>query len=67
MLLLFPDCPNERFALVLFFNRKPMHIAVLGKGEKINKSWQILWIKTVYWLQFEKVLFVTYATTFVNT
>ena len=72
VLLLFPDCPNEKYREILFVRETNDHIAV-WEGAKLTKkaAFEISGIKTVYWLQdLEKILFElsTYCDTFyINT
>ncbi len=72
VLLLFPDCPNEKHREILFVRETNDHIAV-WEGAKLTKkaAFEISGIKTVYWLQdLEKILFElsTYCDTFyINT
>ena len=72
VLLLFPDCPNEKHREILFVRETNDHIAV-WEGAKLTKkaAFETSGIKTVYWLQdLEKILFElsTYCDTFyINT
>ena len=59
VLVLFPDCPNEKHREVLFLKETNEHIAV-WEGEKLTKdaALKTSGIKTVYWLQdLEKIMF----------
>ena len=59
VLVLFPDCPNEKHRELLFLKETNEHIAV-WEGEKLtkNKAFETSGIKTVYWLKdLEKVMF----------
>ena len=72
VLLLFPDCPNEKYREILFLRETNDHIAV-WEGAKLTKkaAFETSGIKSVYWLQdLEKILFElsTYCDTFyINT
>ena len=72
ILLLFPDCPNEKYREILFVRETNDHIAV-WEGAKLTKkaAFETSGIKSVYWLQdLEKILFElsTYCDTFyINT
>jgi Xaa-Pro aminopeptidase len=72
VLLLFPDCPNEKHREILFLRETNDHIAV-WEGAKLTKkaAFETSRIKSVYWLQdLEKILFElsTYCDTFyINT
>ena len=72
VLLLFPDCPNEKYREILFVRETNDHIAV-WEGAKLTKeaAFETSGIKTVFWLQdLEKILFElsTYCDTFyINT
>ena len=72
ILILFPDCPKEKFREILFLRETNAHIAV-WEGEKLTKEKALAYtgIKTVFWLQdLEKVFaeLMTYANTvYVNT
>ena len=72
VLLLFPDCPNEKHREILFLRETNDHIAV-WEGAKLTKkaAFETSGIKSVYWLQdLEKILFElsTYCDTFyINT
>ena len=72
VLLLFPDCPNEKHREILFVRETNDHIAV-WEGAKLTKkvAFETSGIKSVYWLQdLEKILFElsTYCDTFyINT
>jgi Xaa-Pro aminopeptidase len=72
ILVLFPDCPNEKHREILFLKETNAHIAV-WEGEKLTKeaALQTSGIKTVYWLQdLEKVLFELMTqcdTVYINT
>lgn len=72
VLLLFPDCPNEKHREILFVRETNDHIAV-WEGAKLTKkaAFETSGIKTVYWLQdLEKILFElsTYCDTlYINT
>ena len=72
VLVLFPDCPNEKHREILFVRETNDHIAV-WEGAKLTKedAFKTSGIKTVYWLQdLEKVIFElsTYCDTFyINT
>ncbi len=57
ILVLFPDCPNEKHREILFLKETNAHIAV-WEGEKLTKeaALKTSGIKTVYWLEdMEKV------------
>ncbi|MFI1772898.1 aminopeptidase P N-terminal domain-containing protein [Thalassobellus citreus] len=59
ILVLFPDCPNEKHREILFLKETNEHIAI-WEGEKLTKeaAFSTSGIKTVYWLQdMEKVMF----------
>ncbi|MCK0130121.1 aminopeptidase P family protein [Flavobacteriaceae bacterium F08102] len=72
ILVLFPDCPNEKHREILFLKETNEHIAI-WEGEKLTKeaAFQISGIKTVYWLQdLEKILFEIMTqceTVYINT
>lgn len=72
VLVLFPDCPNEKHREILFLKETNPHIAV-WEGEKLNKEAALATsgIKTVYWLQeLERVLFEIMTqsdTVYINT
>ncbi|RMA65812.1 aminopeptidase P family protein [Ulvibacter antarcticus] len=72
VLVLFPDCPNEKHREILFLKETNDHIAV-WEGEKLTKeaALKTSGIKTVYWLQeMEKVLFEIMTqsdTVYINT
>ena len=58
ILLIFPDCVEEKHREILFLKETNEHIAV-WEGEKLTKdaAFETSGIKTVYWLQdFDKVL-----------
>lgn len=52
VVLLFPDCPKEKYREILFVRETNAHIAV-WEGEKLSKEKATLTsgIKTVLWLQ----------------
>ena len=59
ILVLFPNCPNEKHREILFLKETNEHIAV-WEGEKLTKevAYKTSGIKTVYWLQdMEKIMF----------
>jgi len=59
ILVIFPDCPNEKHREILFLKETNEHIAV-WEGEKLTKdaAFKTSGIKTVYWLQdMEKIMF----------
>ena len=59
ILVIFPDCPNEKHREILFLKETNEHIAV-WEGEKLTKeaAFKTSGIKTVYWLKdLEKILF----------
>ena len=59
ILILFPDCPNEKHREILFLKETNEHIAI-WEGEKLTKekAFKTSGIKTVYWLQdMEKIMF----------
>lgn len=72
ILVLFPDCPNEKHREILFLSETNDHIAV-WEGEKLTKdaAFETSGIKTVYWLkEMEKIMFeiMTQAeTVYINT
>ena len=72
ILVLFPDCPKEKYREILFLKETNDHIAV-WEGEKLTKeaAFKTAGIKTVFWLQdLEKIFaeLMTYANTvYVNT
>lgn len=72
ILVLFPDCPNEKNREVLFLKETNDHIAV-WEGKKLTKeaALETSGIKTVYWLQdMEKVMFELMSqcdTVYINT
>ncbi len=72
ILILFPDCPKEKYREVLFVRETNDHIAV-WEGEKLTKeaAYKTSGIKTVLWLEdLEKTFgeLMTYAdTVYVNT
>lgn len=72
ILVLFPDCPNEKHREILFLKETNAHIAV-WEGEKLTKEAALATsgIKTVYWLQdLEKILFEIMTqsdTVYINT
>ncbi|MFB9056034.1 aminopeptidase P N-terminal domain-containing protein [Mariniflexile ostreae] len=51
VLVLFPDCPNEKHREILFLKETNAHIAI-WEGEKLTKekAFETSGIKTVYWL-----------------
>ncbi|WP_299764084.1 aminopeptidase P family protein [uncultured Dokdonia sp.] len=72
ILVVFPDCPKEKYREILFLKETNEHIAV-WEGEKLTKekALETSGIKTVFWLQdLEKIVaeLMTYAdTVYVNT
>ncbi|WP_089369885.1 aminopeptidase P family protein [Dokdonia pacifica] len=72
ILVVFPDCPKEKYREILFLKETNEHIAV-WEGEKLTKekALETSGIKTVFWLQdLEKIFaeLMTYAdTVYVNT
>lgn len=72
VLMLFPDCPKEKYREILFVRETNDHIAV-WEGAKLTKkkATEISGIKTVLWLQDLDKIFaelMTYAeTVYVNT
>ncbi|WCO01833.1 aminopeptidase P family protein [Psychroserpens ponticola] len=72
ILIMFPDCPNEKHREILFLKETNEHIAV-WEGEKLTKeaAFKTSGIKTVYWLQdMEKIMFELMTqcdTVFINT
>lgn len=72
VLVIFPDCPNEKHREVLFLKETNDHIAV-WEGEKLTKekAFETSGIKTVYWLQdLEKIMFELMTqcdTVYINT
>lgn len=72
ILVLFPDCPKEKYREILFLKETNDHIAV-WEGEKLTKDAAFIatGIKTVFWLQDLDKIFgelMTYAdTVYVNT
>lgn len=72
VLMLCPDCPNEKLREVLFLKETNKHIAI-WEGEKLTKEAAIITsgVQTIFWLQdLEKILFElsTYVDTFyINT
>lgn len=72
ILVLFPDCPNEKHREILFLTETNEHIAV-WEGEKLTKeaAYNTSGIKTVYWLQdMEKIMFELMTqcdTVYINT
>ncbi|WP_033959382.1 aminopeptidase P family protein [Psychroserpens jangbogonensis] len=72
ILVLFPDCPNEKHREILFLKETNEHIAV-WEGEKLTKeaALKTSGIKTVYWLQdLEKIMFELMTqcdTVYINT
>lgn len=72
ILVLFPDCPNEKHKELLFLKETNEHIAV-WEGEKLTKekAFETSGIKTVYWLQdMEKIMFELMTqcdTVYINT
>ena len=72
ILVLFPDCPKEKYREVLFLKETNEHIAV-WEGEKLTKeaAFKRTGVKTVFWLQdLEKIFgeLMSYAdTVYVNT
>ncbi len=72
ILIVFPDCPNEKHREILFLKETNEHIAV-WEGEKLTKAAALKTsgIKTVYWLQdLEKILFEIMTqcdTVYINT
>ena len=72
ILVLFPDCPNEKHREILFLKETNEHIAV-WEGEKLTKAAALKTsgIKTVYWLQdVEKIMFEIMTqcdTVYINT
>ncbi|MEQ6124382.1 aminopeptidase P family protein [Pseudotenacibaculum sp. MALMAid0570] len=72
ILVLFPDCPKEKYREVLFLRETNEHIAV-WEGEKLTKeaAFDTSGIKTVFWLQdLEKIMFEIMSlcdTVYINT
>ena len=72
ILVIFPDCPNEKHREILFLKETNDHIAV-WEGEKLTKerALEVSGIKTVYWLQdLQKILFEIMTqcdTVYINT
>src|SRR5690606_24996521 len=72
VLVLFPDCPKEKYREILFLKETNEHIAI-WEGEKLTKerAFEVSGIKTVYWLQdMEKVvheLMTQCETIYINT
>ena len=72
VLVLFPDCPNEKNREILFLKETNEHIAI-WEGEKLTKeaAFKTSGIKTVYWLKdMEKTLFELMTqcdTVYINT
>ena len=72
ILVIFPDCPNEKHREILFLKETNEHIAV-WEGEKLTKeaALKTSGIRTVYWLQdLDKVLFEIMTqcdTVYINT
>ncbi|GAL66383.1 aminopeptidase P family protein [Jejuia pallidilutea] len=72
ILVIFPDCPKEKYREILFLKETNAHIAV-WEGEKLTKekAFETSGIKTVYWLQdMEKILFEIMTqcdTVYINT
>ena len=72
ILVLFPDCPKEKYREILFLKETNEHIAV-WEGEKLTKeaAFKRTGVKTVFWLQdLEKIFgeLMSYAdTVYVNT
>lgn len=72
ILVIFPDCPNEKHRELLFLKETNEHIAV-WEGEKLTKeaALKTSGIKTVYWLQdMEKIMFELMTqcdTVYINT
>ena len=59
ILVIFPDCPNEKNREILFLKETNDHIAV-WEGEKLTKeaAYKTSGVKTVYWLhELDKVMF----------
>jgi len=72
ILVLFPDCPNQKHRELLFLKETNEHIAV-WEGEKLTKeaALKTSGIQTVYWLQdMEKIMFEMMTqcdTVYINT
>ncbi len=72
ILVIFPDCPNEKHREILFLRETNEHIAI-WEGEKLTKetAFKTSGIKTVYWLKdLEKVMFEIMTqcdTVYINT
>ena len=72
ILVLFPDCPNEKHREILFLKETNDHIAI-WEGEKLTKekAFETSGIKTVYWLHdMEKIMFEIMTqcdTVYINT
>lgn len=72
ILVLFPDCPKEKYREILFLKETNDHIAV-WEGEKITKeaAFETSGVKTVYWLkEMEKIMFELMTqchTVYINT
>ncbi|WP_191858624.1 aminopeptidase P family protein [Hanstruepera ponticola] len=72
VLVIFPDCPNEKNREILFLKETNEHIAV-WEGEKLTKeaAYKTSGIKTVYWLKdMEKTMFELMTqcdTVYINT
>ena len=72
ILVIFPDCPNEKHREILFLKETNEHIAI-WEGEKLTKekAFETSGIKTVYWLQdMEKIMFEIMTqcdTVYINT
>ncbi|WP_323787591.1 aminopeptidase P family protein [Psychroserpens sp.] len=72
ILVIFPDCPNEKHREILFLKETNEHIAI-WEGEKLTKeaALKTSGIKTVYWLQdLEKIMFELMTqcdTVYINT
>lgn len=60
VLVLFPDCSNEKHREILFLKETSELIAV-WEGEKLNKeqAWEVAGIRTVYWLEQFDTIFKT--------
>jgi len=72
ILVLFPDCPNQKHRELLFLKETNAHIAV-WEGEKLTKeaALKTSGIQTVYWIQdMEKIMFEMMSqceTVYINT
>ena len=72
ILVIFPDCPNEKHRELLFLKETNDHIAV-WEGEKLTKekAFEVSGVKTVYWLKdLEKIIFELMTqcdTVYINT